>query len=90
VHQIINAKGTTKANTINGDLTVNYLSNPPESSSFYTLNGKLTAIFNPISLPTCQFKSMNGAFYTDFDSHRSIAPPVVKKRRKKGGVLYTN
>ncbi|MEO7530877.1 MAG: hypothetical protein ABIS69_05680 [Sediminibacterium sp.] len=86
---IANAKGTTWAHTINGDLTVNYLSNPPEASSFYTLNGKLTAIFQPNLAADLQFKTMNGAFYTDFDNAQTLSPTVTKNEEKRGGgTLY--
>ena len=57
---ITNAKGKTDAHTINGNLTVNYLSNPPEASSYNTLNGKLTVTYQPDLSADLQFKSMNG------------------------------
>jgi DUF4097 and DUF4098 domain-containing protein YvlB len=81
---ILNAKGTTDAHTINGDLTVNYTSNPPESSSFNTLNGKLTATFQSNLSADLSFKSMNGAFYTDFDNTQ-ILPAVITKNQEKRG-----
>ena len=83
--EIINAKGTTHATTINGDLTVNYLSNPPEASSYYTLNGKLTAIFQPNLSADLQFKSMNGAFYTDFENAEVLPPVITKNQENRGG-----
>lgn len=81
---IMNAKGTTKAHTINGNLTVTYKSNPPAASSYYTLNGKLTAVFQPDLSADLQFKSMNGAFYTDFENTSLLAPTVVKNTEKRG------
>ena len=47
---IKNAKGTTYAHTVNGDVTVTYLINPAEESSYYTINGnihKLKISFKP-------------------------------------------
>jgi hypothetical protein len=86
---IVNAKGTTKAYTINGDLTANYLSTPPEASAFYTLNGKLTVTFPPSLSADLQFKSMNGAFYTDFENSEILAPTVTKNQEtNRGGTLY--
>ena len=86
---ILNAKGTTHAHTINGDLSVHYLSNPKESSSYYTLNGKLTASFQPDLSADLQFKSMNGAFYTDFSNTEMLAPTITKNQEKNGnGTLY--
>jgi hypothetical protein len=87
--EIVNAKGTTNAHTINGDLTVNYVTNPPEASSFYTLNGKLTAIFQPNLSADLQFKSMNGGFYTDFENTEVLPPVVTKNQETKGkGTVY--
>lgn len=82
---ITNAKGATTAHTINGDLTVNYLSNPPEASSFYTLNGKLTAVFQSNLSADLQFKTMNGAFYTDFENSQVLPPTITKNEEKRGG-----
>ncbi len=81
---IANARGVTKAHTINGNLTVTYKSNPPAASSYYTLNGKLTAVFQSDLSADLQFKSMNGAFYTDFDNTSLLAPTVVKNMEKNG------
>jgi hypothetical protein len=87
--EIVNAKGITNANTINGDLTVSYLGNPPDASTFYTLNGKLTAIFQPNLSADLQFKSMNGSFYTDFDNAEVLPPTVTRNQEKRGdGTVY--
>jgi hypothetical protein len=87
--EIVNAKGTTHATTVNGDLTVNYVTNPPASSSFYTLNGKLTATFQSNLSADLSFKSMNGAFYTDFENTEVLPPVVTKNQESKGkGTIY--
>ena len=86
---ITNAKGKTDAHTINGDLTVNYLSNPPEASSYNTLNGKLTVTYQPDLSADLQFKSMNGAFYTDFPDTEILPVTITKNQEKKGdGTVY--
>lgn len=86
---ITNAKGKTDAHTINGDLTVNYLSNPPEASSYNTLNGKLTVTYQPDLSADLQFKSMNGAFYTDFPDTEILPATITKNHEKKGdGTVY--
>ncbi len=87
--EIINAKNTTDARTINGNLTVNYLTNPTEESNYYTLNGKLTVKYQSDLSADLQFKSMNGAFYTDFPEIAIMPKTVVKTQEKKGdGTLY--
>jgi len=83
--EIVNAKGATSAHTVNGPVTVNYLSVPPEASSYYTVNGKMNITY-PASLSAdLQFKSMNGQFYTDFDDAQVMPSKVVKTASDNGG-----
>lgn len=86
---IANARGTTEARTINGNLTVNYASIPPEASSYYTLNGKLEVSYPAAFTGDLQFKSMNGQFYTDFPNTEVLPVQIVKTEDKKaGGTTY--
>lgn len=87
---IKNAKGTTRAHTINGDLIVNYLEMPPMGSDYYTLNGTLTVTYPANMSGICQFKSMNGSFYTDFPNVEVLPAQVTKneEERRGGGVTY--
>jgi len=86
---IKNAKGETRAHTINGDLTVNYLDMPPMGSDYYTLNGTLTVTYPASMSGICQFKSMNGSFYTDFPDFEILPAQVTKNEQQTGkGVMY--
>jgi DUF4097 and DUF4098 domain-containing protein YvlB len=86
---IVNAKGTTDAHTINGNLTVNYLAVPPDASSYYTLNGKLEVTYPATFAAILQFKSMNGKFYTDFENTEVLPTTVVVTQSKKAeGTMY--
>ncbi len=86
---IKNAKGTTFAHTVNGDVTVSYLTNPPEESSYYTINGNITVNYQPDLSADLQFKSMNGEFYTDFPKAELLPASISKVQDKKGdGVVY--
>ena len=86
---IKNAKGTTFAHTVNGDVTVSYLTNPPEESSYYTINGNINISFQPDLSADLQFKSMNGEFFTDFPRAELLPPAVLKVQDKKGnGIVY--
>ncbi len=76
--EIVNAKGTTSAHTVNGPVTVNYLSVPPEASSYYTVNGEMNITYPAALSADLQFKSMNGQFYTDFDDAQVMPSKVVK------------
>jgi hypothetical protein len=86
---IKNAKGTTFAHTVNGNVTVSYLSNPPEESSYYTINGNIRVNYQPGLSADLNFKSMNGDFYTDFPDAQSLPASVTKVHEKKGeGLVY--
>jgi len=82
---IKNAKGKTYAHTVNGNVTVNYLSNPSEESSYYTINGDIKVSYLPGLSADLQFKSMNGDFFTDFPDAQSLPASVTKETDKKGG-----
>jgi len=87
--KISNAKGTTRAHTVNGDVTVSYVKNPPEESSYYTINGDITVNYQPDLSADLQFKSMNGEFFTDFPSAQILPATVKKVQEKKGdGIVY--
>jgi len=48
-------KGTTYAHTVNGDVSVSYLSNPAEESSYYTINGDIHVNYKPDLSADLQF-----------------------------------
>ncbi|MFL9483884.1 hypothetical protein ACI6Q2_13990 [Chitinophagaceae bacterium LWZ2-11] len=87
---IVNAKGTTNARTINGPLTINYLSIPPDASSYFSLNGTLKVTYPSSLSADLEFKSMNGKFYTDFENTEVLPSKVVKLESKKdeGSTVY--
>ncbi len=78
---VLNAKGVSDIHTINGNVTINYLTNPPEASNYYTLNGTLTATFPSNLSADLQFKSMNGEFYTDFPNAEFLPITVTKTQK---------
>jgi hypothetical protein len=81
---ISDAKGATVAHTVNGGITANYLSNPPDAS-FNTINGEIRLVFSADLSADLQFKSMNGQFYTDFPNVEILPVSVVKTQEKKSG-----
>jgi len=87
--EIANAKGTSDVRTVNGPITVNYLSVPQDACSYNTVNGKVTVTYPKDLAADLQFKSMNGAFYTDFDNVEALPTSVTKTAEKKAnGTLY--
>jgi hypothetical protein len=86
---IKNAKGTTFAHTVNGDVSVSYLTNPPEESSYYTINGNIRISYQPDLSADLQFKSMHGDFFTDFSEAELLPASVTKVKERKGdGIVY--
>jgi len=86
---IKNAKGTTYAHTVNGDVSVNYVTNPPEESSYYTINGNIRVSYQPGLSADIQFKSMHGDLYTDFPDAQLLPASATKMQEKKsGGTVY--
>lgn len=87
--EIENAKGATYAHTVNGPVTVNYLSVPPDESSYYTINGTVKVTYPASLAADLEFKSMNGQFYTDFDNVEVLPGKVTKTEGKgKSGTTY--
>jgi hypothetical protein len=84
---ISNAKGKTKAHTVNGDVIVSYVKNPPEESSYYTINGNIKVNYQPDLSADCEFKSMNGEFFTDFPSAQILPSSVKKVEEKRGDAI---
>jgi hypothetical protein len=86
---IKNAGGTTFAHTVNGDVTVNYITNPPEESSYYTINGNIRVSYQPDLSADLHFKSMHGDFYTDFPVVELLPASITKVQEKNGnGIVY--
>ena len=87
---IKNARGTTDARTINGGVTINYITVPPDTSSYYTLNGTLDITYPNDLSADVQFKSMNGSLFTDYENTETLPVAVVKHVEKgsKHGTLY--
>ncbi len=86
---VVNAKSATRASTVNGPITINYLSNPAGDCSYHTINGKITVTYPNDLSADLQFKSMNGAYYTDFQNVEVLPVKVnITKDKKSDGTLY--
>lgn len=81
-----NAKGTTYAHTVNGNVSVNYLSNPPEASSYNTINGDIRVTYQPGFSADLTFKSMRGDLFTDFTEAKLLPASTTKLQETKGPV----
>lgn len=73
-----------RASTINGDVDVDYVTNPTKNCRFYTLNGDINALFQRGLAANMSFESFNGSFYTNIDKLESMPVQLEKKESDKG------
>lgn len=72
------------ASTINGDVDIEYASNPKKDCRFYTLNGDINAWVQKGLAARMSFESFNGGFYTNITNLESLPVTVEKKADSKG------
>lgn len=82
-----NISGATNASTINGSVDLDYSSNPPGDSRYYSLNGDINANFRKGLAAQLTFKSFNGEFYSSVDDISPMAV-VMEKYNKGEGIHY--
>ena len=81
--------GKTKARTINGDVLLDYSSNPNGDSKYYTLNGDIKANFQDNLNAVVAFKSFNGELFTNISDLEYLPIKVEKSEIKEGrGISY--
>jgi hypothetical protein len=73
-----------KASTINGDVDVEYVTNPTKDCRFYSLNGDINALFQRGLAASMSFESFNGSFYTNIEKLENIPVSLEKKESDKG------
>lgn len=73
-----NIKAANDVHTINGDVTINYTSLPPDNSTYYTLNGDLKITYPANFSADCEFKSFQGEFFTDFENVENLPSKIAK------------
>ncbi|MEK6780351.1 MAG: DUF4097 family beta strand repeat-containing protein [Bacteroidota bacterium] len=75
------------ATTVNGDVDIEYASNPLKDCRFYSLNGDINAWFQKGLAANMSFESFNGDFYTNVDRLESL-PVTVEKEQQDNGTKY--
>jgi DUF4097 and DUF4098 domain-containing protein YvlB len=70
--------------TINGDVDIEYISNPKKDCRFYTLNGDINAWFQKGLAASLSFESFNGSLYTNIEKLETLPVQVEKKSEAKG------
>lgn len=85
--RLSNLTREAEARTINGDVDVEYASNPDKECRFYSLNGDINAFFRKGLAADLSFESFNGEFYTNVERIQSL-PVTVQKTRSGEGFRY--
>lgn len=81
--------GKTKARTINGDVLIDYSSNPNQDSRYYTLNGDIKANFQKNLNAIVAFKSFNGELFTNINDLEYLPIKVEKSEiKEEKGISY--
>lgn len=75
------------ASTINGDVDIEYTTNPSKDCRFYSLNGDINALFRKGLVASLSFESFNGSFYTNIDDIEPL-PVKVEKAASGEGIKY--
>jgi hypothetical protein len=75
------------ASTINGDVDIEYTTNPKKDCRFYSLNGDINAWFQKGLAASMSFESFNGDFYTNLNNLENL-PVAVEKESDSKGVKY--
>ncbi|MEJ7644007.1 MAG: hypothetical protein WKF87_05405 [Chryseolinea sp.] len=78
------------ASTINGNVDIEYASNPKKDCRFYTLNGDINASFQKGLAANMSFESFNGQFYTNIDKLESLPVEIEKQKDEKGMKFKVN
>lgn len=79
--------GGTLAHTINGNVDIDYHTNPKQDCRYYTLNGDIHVNFPGTVSGTMTFKSFNGDLYTNIETLTPL-PAVVTKKETGKGIKY--
>ncbi|MBI3218185.1 MAG: hypothetical protein HYZ44_01600 [Bacteroidetes bacterium] len=76
--------GTTTATTINGEVDLEYSTNPPGDSKYYSLNGNINAQFKSGLNAQLTFKSFQGDLFSSIDDITPLAVSMEKTKRGEG------
>lgn len=80
--EVKNHKGNIDATTVNGDVVVNFSSNPTSYANFSTINGTIEVECLKKLSAEVSYKTMHGDFYTNYDDIKFLANKLVKSESK--------
>jgi hypothetical protein len=80
--------GSGRAHTVNGPVTVSFVANPKQPSSFKTVNGNVDVSFPQGLAADFAMKTFNGGLFTDFDAQPLAGPVTAPGERRNGRFVY--
>ncbi len=84
---LANLEREAVASTINGDVDIDYNSNPSKDCRFYSLNGDINAFFRKELAANLSFESFNGELFTNINGIDPL-PAIIEKVEKGEGIRY--
>jgi hypothetical protein len=79
--------GSGRAHTVNGPVTVTFIANPQQPSSFKTVNGNVDVLFLDGLAADFSMKTFNGGLFTDFDV-QPLPSGAAAGERRDGRFVY--
>jgi hypothetical protein len=80
--------GSGRAHTVNGPVTVTFVTNPKQPSSFKTVNGNVDVSFPQGLAADFAMKTFNGGLFTDFDAQPLANRVAATGERRNGRFVY--
>ena len=81
---LVRVSGIVDANTVNGELKVDFAALPTGDCSFATVNGDIDLAFPKGLGAELSFATMNGEVYTDYPFELAKLPPTSSRSRSGG------
>lgn len=86
--ELSGVRGSGRAVTVNGPVTVAFAEAPRDASEFKTVNGDVAITFPRDLSADLRLKTMNGALFTDFDYAPLPVQPEIAPSKAKGSTVY--
>ncbi|MVN77374.1 DUF4097 family beta strand repeat protein [Hymenobacter sp. HMF4947] len=94
--RLLNVSGPVVANTISGDIKVQFSATPTQPSAISSVSGDVDVTLPTSSKVSLSMRSISGEIYTDFDLHlgsegglRHVGGQTVEGRANGGGATFS-
>ena len=94
--RLLNVSGPVVANTVSGDIKVQFSATPTQPSAITAVSGDVDVTLPPAAKISLSMRSISGEIYTDFDLNlggdnglRHVGGQTVEGRANGGGVMFS-